>query len=320
MKYYIGIDGGGTKTAYALFNENKEQLAEVTTEGTNHENLEGSYDAAAETLLMGMRRLLGTLYLDINDVEAVLMGLAGMDHPYQINIMKRKLKERGMLCKTYIFNDGYIITKAGTPDGVGIGFNCGTGTCCNSIGSTGKLLQIGGFGDYSGDAGNGHWIAGKVWRMIYDDVCVGSIKTAMTEDFFIKFNIDNNREFFLNTIIKLENEESEDFIRGLIDIYFDELNKGDEGARIICEQMSRRGAEFIAAHFRHNTFNEGPVTVVLSGSIHTKLPCDKYLQRLKKLAVEMTGRELNFVKLKVSPVVGCINWLLDGTLEKYENT
>ena len=26
MKYYIGVDGGGTKTAFALFNENKEML------------------------------------------------------------------------------------------------------------------------------------------------------------------------------------------------------------------------------------------------------------------------------------------------------
>ena len=27
MSYYIGIDGGGTKTAYALFDENKKMIA-----------------------------------------------------------------------------------------------------------------------------------------------------------------------------------------------------------------------------------------------------------------------------------------------------
>ena len=30
MKYYIGVDGGGTKTAFALFDENKKMLTSVT--------------------------------------------------------------------------------------------------------------------------------------------------------------------------------------------------------------------------------------------------------------------------------------------------
>ena len=40
MKYYIGIDGGGTKTQYALFDENKNLISSVFTGGSNHENLE----------------------------------------------------------------------------------------------------------------------------------------------------------------------------------------------------------------------------------------------------------------------------------------
>ena len=44
MSFYIGVDGGGTKTAYALFDEEKNIVAEVKTEGSNHENLEGSFD------------------------------------------------------------------------------------------------------------------------------------------------------------------------------------------------------------------------------------------------------------------------------------
>ena len=36
MAYYIGVDGGGTKTMYALFNEKKEMLSSVKTGGSNH--------------------------------------------------------------------------------------------------------------------------------------------------------------------------------------------------------------------------------------------------------------------------------------------
>ena len=35
MKFYIGVDGGGTKTAYALFDENKNVIKEFITENKN---------------------------------------------------------------------------------------------------------------------------------------------------------------------------------------------------------------------------------------------------------------------------------------------
>ena len=47
MKYFIGVDGGGTKTQYALFDENKNMLSTVKTDGSNHENLEGAIPEAA---------------------------------------------------------------------------------------------------------------------------------------------------------------------------------------------------------------------------------------------------------------------------------
>ena len=54
MKYYAGVDGGGTKTAYALFDENKNILAETRSPGSNHENLEGSFEEAADILIAGL--------------------------------------------------------------------------------------------------------------------------------------------------------------------------------------------------------------------------------------------------------------------------
>ena len=46
MKYYIGVDGGGTKTEITLFDENKTILDTVKVAGSNHENLSGSFREA----------------------------------------------------------------------------------------------------------------------------------------------------------------------------------------------------------------------------------------------------------------------------------
>ena len=57
MKYYIGVDGGGTKTAFALFDENKKMLECVTGAGSNHENLESSFDGASDIIMSGLNSL-----------------------------------------------------------------------------------------------------------------------------------------------------------------------------------------------------------------------------------------------------------------------
>ena len=57
MKYYIGVDGGGTKTAFALFDENKNVVAQYETEGSNHENLEGAIPQAAGIIAGGINGL-----------------------------------------------------------------------------------------------------------------------------------------------------------------------------------------------------------------------------------------------------------------------
>lgn len=309
MKYYIGVDGGGTKTAYALFDENKNCLKSVKTEGSNHENLEGSYTEAAQIIMKGITTLIGEAGLELSDISGILMGLAGMDHDYQHDILCGLLTEMG-LRDFRIYNDGFIVTKAGSPDGTGIGYNCGTGTCCNSIASDGKMLQVGGFGELSGDMGNGMWIAMRTFRLVYDEICLKKRRTVLTPLLCKLFNVEGTRDGLLSLIARLEEQQGE-FIMGLIDIFFEALNVGDESALELCEEMAQRGSDYIAAHTFLQSFEGETINVVLSGSIHTKLPSGVYIEMLKKYSREKSGRTLNFIILDTAPVTGCINWLLE---------
>ena len=53
------------------------------------------------------------------------------------------------------------------------------------------------------------------------------------------------------------------------------------------------------------------MNVVLSGSIHTKLPSDIYKNLLKERTEAISGRKFKFITLDVPPVTGCINWMLE---------
>ncbi len=311
MAYYIGIDGGGTKTLFALFDENKNKLSEVYGGGSNHENLEGSFEEAANIIMNGINELLEKSNLKLSDIKHTLMGLAGIDHEFQHENMCDELGDRG-LEEFSVYNDGYIVVKAGATGKAAIGYNCGTGTCCNSIDSDGKMLQIGGFGQLSGDEGNGYWIAAQTFRAIYDDICLKKRPTVMTQLFCKAFGKDETREGLLSSIGMIEGYAREKSARTLIDILFEAANQNDEAALLITEEMAQRGADFITAHTRIMNFTDEEIEVVLSGSMHTKLPNDKYISRMKEIAQQQSGRKLKFIKLDVPPVTGCINWMLQN--------
>lgn len=310
MKFYIGVDGGGTKTAFALFDENKNMLELHEGPASNHENMEGSFPEAADIITAGVDELLKKTGKTRDDITEMLMGLAGIDHPYQHDAMCDELTKRGL--KNFrIYNDGFIVIKAGGKKGAGIGYNCGTGTCCNSIDSTGEMLQIGGFDRLSGDKGNGHWVANQAFRIAYDDICLGKRESKITDLLTEKLGI-KDRNTLLDSIQIIEDEEkSEDMRRVLIGSFFEAANNGDEAANEVIEEMAQRGADFICGHINKMQFNEPVVNVVLSGSMHTKLPSDIYINRMHSLVTERTGKKFEFIKLNAAPVTGCINWMLE---------
>ena len=310
MNYYIGIDGGGTKTQYALFDENKNMISTVKTAGTNHENLDGGIPAAAKILMGGINELLLCNAMLQDNVTFVLMALAGMDHPYQEEALSEALRALGLRIPFSVCNDGFIIVKAGSKNRAAIGYNCGTGTCCDSVDDTGRLLQVGGFGDLSGDMGGGQWIASEVFRMVFDDVCLGIRPTLCTRLLSQRLGIRTNRESLLSIVPLLETAH-DPTIRDMIDVYFDAINADDPVALSSMDKMAQRGAEYINAHFVKGTFAAEVVDVVLSGSIHIKLPSEKYIELLAEKAQALTGRTLNFIKLTAPPVTGCINWMLE---------
>lgn len=308
MKYYIGVDGGGTKTAFALFDENKNMLSLIEGEGSNHENLEGSFSEAADILYEGIMRLLNENGKELSDISGILMGLAGIDHEFQHDALLSELEGRG-IHGARIYNDGFIVIKAGNVDS-GIGYNCGTGTCCNSVDDNGNMHQVGGFDRFSGDKGNGHWIATECYRIAYDDICLKKRESLVTKLLGEKLGVCD-RDSLLSLLARLESEEAEELIRVFIVTFFEAANSGDEAALEVIEEMAQRGADFITAHIKLMNFGEGDIKVVLSGSMHTKLPSNIYINRMGELIKEKSGRDVTFIKLNTAPVTGCINWLLE---------
>lgn len=308
MKYYIGVDGGGTKTAFALFDENKNMLDSVTGPGSNHENLETSFDGASDIIMDGLNALCAKAGIALSDVSFTLMGLAGIDHEYQYDIMCEMLSKKG-LANFEVFNDGFIVVKAGATGKSAIGYNCGTGVCCNGIGIDGKRLQLAGLGDFSGDISGGGNIVVEAFRLVYNELFLGLDKTLITGMVMNEFGF-KSREEVLGLIEKIEGEDGGDYIRTMVAFFFEAVKQGDKPAMEYCDRMATRGAQLIAALSNELDFGGDEIEVVLSGSINVKLDNKYYLDALLSKAESFSGKKLKFIKLNAMPVTGCINWIM----------
>lgn len=308
MKYYIGVDGGGTKTAFALFDENKKMLASVTGAGSNHENIETAFEGASDIIIEGLKELCKKAGIELKDVSFTLMGLAGIDHQYQYEIMCEMLRKKG-LSDFEVYNDGFIVVKAGASGKSAIGYNCGTGVCCNGIDINGKRLQLAGLGDFSGDISGGGNIVVEAFRLVYNELFLGLEKTLITELVMNKYGFCN-REDVLTLIEKIESENGGEYIRDMVGFFFEAAKQGDKPACEYCDKMAQRGAQLIAALSKQMDFGDGEIEVVLSGSINVKLDNKYYLDALLSNAEKLSGRKLKFIKLEAMPVTGCINWIM----------
>jgi len=308
MPYYIGVDGGGTKTAYALFDEKERLLALREGPGTNHENLEGAFDEAAARLWEGVQALLRATGRSLGEIDFTLMGLAGVDHPFQYDALMERLRGYG-IARLEIFNDGFIAVKAGSRSGAAIGLNLGTGTCCNAIDRRGHRRQLAGLGDFSGDIGNGQWITAQAFRLVYDQWVLGLEPTALTEMAAKGFSLET-QEDLLALLRDIPEGGGSDTSRALIRLFFEAAALGDPPVLRLIDRMALRGAQLIAAHLRTLDFPGEGAEVVLSGSIHTKLPSGVYIGLLKQKAEALSGRRLAFQLLEQPPVTGCVKWIL----------
>ena len=308
MKYYIGVDGGGTKTAFALFDENKNMLDSVTGPGSNHENLETSFDGASDIIMAGLNSLCEKAGIALADVSYTLMGLAGIDHEYQYDIMCDMLRKKG-LANFEVFNDGFIVVKAGATGKSAIGYNCGTGVCCNGIDVDGKRMQLAGLGDFSGDISGGGNIVIEAFRLVYNELFLGLEKTFITEMVMNEYGF-KTREEVLGLIEKIEGEDGGDYIRTMVAFFFEAVKQGDKPAMEYCNRMATRGAQLIAALSNQMDFGGDEIEVVLSGSINVKLDNKYYLDALLSKAEALSGKKLKFIKLNAMPVTGCINWIM----------
>ena len=146
--YYLGIDGGGTKTAFAL-GDSKGQILKRLTLGACNPNDVG-FPEALQILRQGILDICKGY--DFSRISA-FAGLAGCSSEENLPRIRDFLNEFGFL-RFSNHNDAQNAVAAALEGGDGITVVMGTGSICYA--KKGSLLyRVGGYGYLFGDVGSG---------------------------------------------------------------------------------------------------------------------------------------------------------------------
>jgi N-acetylglucosamine kinase-like BadF-type ATPase len=159
MKYFLGIDGGGTHTTAWLGDGNLTPLARVKAGPSNPVKV-GTANAQRE-LARVYRKALRDAHIRPAILDGVCAGLAGGDSaPIQrsmLHWMRKAIPARAHLITT----DAAITLAAALGESQGIIVIAGTGSIAFGRDRQGGIVRVGGWGNHFDDAGSGFDIGRK---------------------------------------------------------------------------------------------------------------------------------------------------------------
>ena len=186
--YYIGIDGGGTKTKFDLFDSDKNSIASITTP-TIHP-AQTSFKEAVSVLTDTKEKLLE----NINDSDYILKVGAGLGG-YGINADYRKKLEdefSAVFDEFKLYSDAYTAMLGALAGEDGILMIAGTGSIALAkIGD--ETFRCGGFGYRYGDEGSAYSIGKALISMALKEADGRSDKSIISNlvaDYFDNIGVN----------------------------------------------------------------------------------------------------------------------------------
>ena len=154
MPYYLGIDGGGTKTTCVVGNES--QLLATATAGPSNIVRVGEVQAR-ESLHQSVRQACAAAGIAPAQVAHTCVGGSGAARPEFAAIVRRALAEI-LPTPIEVVGDMQIALEAAFDEGPGVIVIAGTGSIAYGRDRQGNTARAGGWGFAIGDEGSAHWI------------------------------------------------------------------------------------------------------------------------------------------------------------------
>ena len=188
--YYIGADGGGTRTTAVLISENGEIKSVLRGNGLNYHAI--GMEKAQNHLL----ELTQALTKDLKDADDIKIGV-GMSALDDVATEKQLSDFSGNVFKKeslFLHSDAYMALMAATLGKSGAIVICGTGSMAVYADETLRQTPAGGWGYLLGDWGSSFQLAIDGIRAAISDIEETGEKTRLSKALMDRFSLSKPRE------------------------------------------------------------------------------------------------------------------------------
>jgi len=304
MNYFLGIDGGGTRTTACLGDEAGNVV--VRLEGGPSNPLKVGFRAAERELLRLARaalrqaRIAGTAphRSHVTALEAVCAGIAGIDRPVVhdplLAWMQRHIPARHHL----LTSDAALALAAAVGDSPGIIVIAGTGSIAFARDDRGRLLRAGGWGIPFDDIGSGYDLGRQAVAAALQAFDGRGPETCLPRQISRALKLPN-----ITAIVPRHLEQQQ--IAALFPVVSRAAERGDLVARHLCSQAARDLAQLASALLQRAGWLRRSVPVILTGGVFQASPLIRrgFERRLRRIA------PLARVELMDQPPVAGALWL-----------
>ena len=160
--YFVGIDGGGTKSRLMAVDEEGNQYGPYFGKSTNiNSNPAEVVQANIKSLVLEFLQEQGVSW---GALSGICIGSAGIDLPQNVLDYERMLRTSGARCPLKAVNDVEIVFESEAKGQPGIVVISGTGSIVFGKDEKKCTVRIGGWGHIVGDEGSGYWIGKEAVR------------------------------------------------------------------------------------------------------------------------------------------------------------
>ena len=296
MRYFLGVDVGGTKTHALVADESGQALGFATGGCGNWEGV--GYDGLTRVLMDVTTRALKAANLSVGQLSGAGMGIGGFDWPSQREAHLEAIRPLGLNCPLEIVNDAALGILAGSLEGWGVSLVAGTG--CNARGLSRDHQRegraIGGWSEWSGEYAGGYDIAARAMRAVAFEWLKRGPATALTQVFLEKTGARDPGDLVEGLYLRRY-----EFDPSIVLAVFETARQGDEQALGVMRWAGQELAQIAIGVIRQLELQDQAFEVILIGSLHGGHPLLDETLRENILEVAPRAR---LMRLAAPPVVG----------------
>jgi glucosamine kinase len=292
VAYYLGIDGGGSKTTCAIGNETS-VLATVATGPSNITRVGES--VARESLHTAIREACTATNIAPAELHRSCIGVAGAGRE-NVAVIIRMIIAELIPGEIEVVGDMPIALEAAFGEGPGVIVIAGTGSFAYGRDRQGKTARAGGWGFVISDEGSAHWVGLRAVREAVRAADKSAARLALLEDLMQVRHASSFDEF-----VHAANSDP-DFAA-----FFPSVVKmADAGDPIAQQVLTEAGAELanLAEIVMSKLFAKEPaVPLAMAGGVfrHSSLVREVFYNRVRNLR-----QRVGLHEVIVEPVLGAL--------------